>query len=57
MKKNRKEHVLSVDDFYDEYGITEEMVQKFIKAEDDYRNGRTRKMEEVFKEWDKKYGV
>ena len=35
----------------------EEIKKKILKSEDDYNNGKVRKIEDVFNEWKLKYGI
>lgn len=37
--------------------LEEEIEKKLLESEEDYKNGRVRKAEEIFKEWEKKYGI
>lgn len=35
----------------------EEIERKLLMSEEDYKNGRIKKAEDVFKDWEKKYGI
>lgn len=35
----------------------QEIVEKLLKSEEDIENGKVRDAEEVFKEWENKYGI
>ena len=37
--------------------LEEEIERKILKSEEDYNKGRARKAEDVFKEWELKYGI
>ena len=58
IKKNSKnDMVLMSLDEYNKEMIDEEIQRKILQSEDDYNNGRVRDAEEVFKEWEEKYGI
>ena len=40
---------------YNKKLLNEEIERKILKSEEDYNNGRVRKAEDVFKEWELKY--
>ena len=35
----------------------ENIEEKLIQSEEDYKNGKTRRAEDVFREWKLKYGI
>lgn len=37
--------------------LNEKIERSILKSEEDYKNGRIRKAEDVFKEWKIKYGI
>ena len=37
--------------------LKKEIEEKLRQSEEDYLNGRVRDMDEVFKEWEEKYGI
>lgn len=37
--------------------LDEEIEKKLLMSEEDYKNGRTKKAEDVFKLWKEKYGI
>ena len=37
--------------------LDEEIERKILQSEEDYNNGRIRNAEDVFKEWEIKYGI
>lgn len=37
--------------------LKREIEEKLRQSEEDYLNGRVRDMEDVFKEWEEKYGI
>ncbi len=37
--------------------LKDEIKRKLLESEEDYKNGRYRKAEDVFKEWEEKYGI
>lgn len=41
----------------DEDLLDKEIEIKLLKSEDDYLNGRVKRAEDVFKEWEEKYGI
>lgn len=41
----------------DEKLLEEESEKRLLKSEEDYENGRYIDAEELFKEWNKKYGI
>lgn len=58
VKRNNKNDVVVMS--FDEYKkkmLDEEIERKILEAEEDYNNGRVRKAEDVFKEWEQKYGI
>jgi len=58
IKKNNKNNVVVMSmEEYKKKMLDEEIERKILKSEDDYNNGRVRKAEDVFKEWELKYGI
>ena len=55
-KKNNKVVVMSMEE-YKKKMLDNEIERKILKSEEDYKNGRVRKSEDVFKEWQLKYGI
>ncbi len=37
--------------------LEDEIEKKLLKSEEDYKNGKVKNAEDVFKEWEKKYGI
>ena len=58
IKKNNKNNVVVMSmEEYKKKMLDEEIERKILKSEDDYNNGRVRTAEDVFKEWELKYGI
>ena len=58
ISKNNKNNVVVMSmEEYKKKMLDEEIERKILKSEDDYNNGRVRKAEDVFKEWELKYGI
>ena len=58
VSKNNKNNVIVMSmDEYKRKILDEEIERKILKSEDDYNNGRIRKSEDLFKEWEEKYGI
>ncbi len=58
VSKNSKNNVVVMSmEEYKKKLLDEEIERKILKSEDDYNNGRVRKAEDVFKEWELKYGI
>ena len=58
IRKNNKNNVVVMSmEEYKKKMLDEEIERKILKSEDDYNNGRVRKAEDVFKEWELKYGI
>ena len=55
ISKNKKndEVVMSMEE-YKKKSLDKEKERKILESEEDYTNGRTKKAEEVFKEWEEK---
>ena len=52
--------VMSMEEYkkqLNEKKIDEEIEQKILESEEDYNNGRVRDAEDVFMEWENKYGI
>lgn len=56
-KSNKNKVVVMSMDEYKRKLLDEEIENKILKSEEDYNNGRVRKAEDVFKEWEQKYGI
>ena len=58
VRKNNKNNVVVMSmEEYKKKMLDEEIERKILKSEEDYNNGRVRKAEDVFKEWELKYGI
>ena len=58
VSKNNKNNVVVMSmEEYKKKMLDEEIERKILKSEEDYNNGRVRKAEDVFKEWELKYGI
>lgn len=58
VSKNNKDNVVVMSMAeYRKKILDEEIEKKILKSEEDYKNGRVRKAEDVFKEWEAKYGI
>lgn len=58
ISKNNKNNVVVMSmEEYKKKMLDEEIERKILKSEEDYKNGRVRKAEDVFKEWELKYGI
>ena len=58
ISKNVKNKVVIMSmEEYKKKILDEEIERKILKSENDYNNGRVRKAEDVFKEWQLKYGI
>ena len=58
VSKNSKNNVVVMSmEEYKKKMLDEEIERKILKSEEDYNNGRVRKAEDVFKEWELKYGI
>ena len=58
ISKNNKNNVVVMSmEEYKKKMLDEEIERKILKSEEDYNNGRVRKAEDVFKEWELKYGI
>ena len=58
VSKNSKNNVVVMSmEEYKKKLLDEEIERKILKSEEDYKNGRVRKAEDVFKEWELKYGI
>ena len=58
IKKNNKNNVVVMSmEEYKKKMLDEEIERKIFKFFVDYNNGRVRKAEDVFKEWELKYGI
>ena len=58
VSKNSKNNVVVMSmEEYKKKMLDEEIERKILKSEEDYNNGRVRKVEDVFKEWKLKYGI
>lgn len=56
-KNNKNDVVVMSMEEYKKKMLDEEIEKKILNSEDDYNNGRVRKAEDVFKEWELKYGI
>ena len=54
--KNDKVIVMSMDE-YKRKILEKEIGDKLLESEEDYKNGRVKKADDVFKEWSAKYGI
>ena len=54
--ENNKVIVMSIEE-YKKKLLDEEIQRKILKSEEDYKNGRIKRAEDVFKEWKVKYGI
>lgn len=58
VKKNNKNNVILMSmEEYKKSLIKDKIKNNLIKAEEDIKLGRVRDAEEVFKEWNAKYGI
>ena len=58
VSKNGKNNVVVMSmEEYKKKLLDEEIERKILKAEEEYKNGKVRKAEDVFKEWKLKYGI
>ncbi len=58
VSKNSKNNVVVMSmEEYKKKLLDEEIERKILKSEEDYKNGKVRKAEDVFKEWKLKYGI
>ena len=58
ISKNNKNNVVVMSmEEYKKKMVDEEIEKKILKSEEDYKHGRVRKSEDVFKEWKIKYGI
>ncbi len=58
VSKNSKNNVVVMSmEEYKKKLLDEEIERKILKSEEDYKNGKVRKAEDVFKEWELKYGI
>ena len=58
VSKNSKNNVVVMSmEKYKKKLLDEEIERKILKSEEDYKNGKVRKAEDVFKEWEQKYGI
>ena len=58
VSKNSKNNVVVMSmEEYKKKMLDEEIERKILKSEEDYNNRRVRKAEDVFKEWELKYGI
>lgn len=56
-KNNRNNVIVMSIAEYRKKLLDEEIEKKLLKSEEDYKHGRVRKAEDVFKEWEAKYGI
>ena len=56
-KNNRNNVIVMSMAEYRKKLLDEEIEKKLLKSEEDYKQGRVRKAEDVFKEWEAKYGI
>lgn len=56
-KNNRNNVIVMSIAEYRKKLLDEEIEKKLLKSEEDYKQGRVRKAEDVFKEWEAKYGI
>ena len=58
VSKNSKNNVVLMSmEEYKKKMLNEEIERQILKSEKDYNNGRVRKAEDVFTEWELKYGI
>ena len=58
VSKNKKNNVVVMSmEEYKKKMLDEKIERKILKSEEDYNNGKVRKAEDVFKEWELKYGI
>ena len=58
ISKNKRNNVIVMSmEEYKKKMLDERIERKILQSEDDYNNGRVRKAEDVFKEWELKYGI
>lgn len=58
IKKNNKNNVVIMSmEEYKRKLLEDEIEKKLLKSEEDYKNGKVKNAEDVFKEWEKKYGI
>lgn len=58
ISKNKKNNVIVMSmQEYKQKLIEDEIDRKLLQSEEDYKNGRVRKAEDVFREWEEKYGI
>ena len=58
VSKNSKNNVVVMSmEEYKKKMLNEEIEKEILESEEDYNNGRVRKAEDVFKEWELKYGI
>ncbi len=58
VRKNNKNNVVVMSmEEYKKKMLDEEIERKILKSEEDYNNGRVKEAEDVFKEWELKYGI
>lgn len=58
VRKNNKNNVVVMSmEEYKRKMLDEEIERKILKSEEDYNNGRVKEAEDVFKEWELKYGI
>ena len=56
-RNNRNKLVFMSMEEYRKKLLDEEIDRKLLQAEEDYKNGRVKDAEDVFKEWKAKYGI
>lgn len=56
-KNDRNNIVVMSMEEYQKKLMKEKIEKNLLKAEEDIENGRVRDAEDVFKEWDTKYGI
>ena len=58
IRKNNKNNVVIMSmEEYKRKLLEDEIEKKLLKSEEDYKNGKVKNAEDVFKEWEKKYGI
>jgi len=57
IKNNKNKMVVMSMEEYKKKILDEEIERKILKSEEDYNNGRVKEAEDVFKEWELKYGI
>ena len=58
IRKNNKNNVVIMSmEEYKRKLLEDEIEKKLLKSEEDYKNGKIKNAEDVFKEWEKKYGI